>query len=410
MTAIIVATGDTAAAAIADDLRDEGARIIAVCAPDDVDKTLLEEADAVLLPATRSALTPALVAACDRARVRIVPIGGDDGRLLARLGLPDALPVMCDAAEILAAIAGRTTSAHDAGAGRSRRVIAVWGPHGAPGRSTVAIQLAAELAIQGGRTALIDADTHAPSLALLLGLGDDTPGIAAACRRADLGDLDVAELDRLCSAVPVQGTTIDVLAGINRPSRWPELAAHRLRAALRACRGWADDTVVDTAAAIESDEEITSDTDGPRRNAASITALTEADAIVAVACAEPLGVARFLHSYSELRALAGATPVTVVVNRARSGPLGLDGRKQVRQTLDRFAGIRDVHFLPDDRRASDAGLLHAKPLVEVAPRSPLIAAIRRVAQSLPQPTDETPATASDLRAAAPRKRRLLARR
>ena len=59
------------------------------------------------------------------------------------------------------------------------RVIAVWGPAGSPGRSTLAVELAVELARGGRHIGLIDGDSHAPSLALALGLADEAPGFAA---------------------------------------------------------------------------------------------------------------------------------------------------------------------------------------------------------------------------------------
>src|SRR5690606_21131149 len=64
------------------------------------------------------------------------------------------------------------------------------------------------------------------------------------------------------------------------------------------------------------------------------------------------------------------------------GPLGLDARGQIRRTLDRFAGITDVAFVPFDQRAADAALLHARPITDVTPRSPLVAAVRRIASGL----------------------------
>ena len=402
MTAIIVAVGEPGASALAEDLREEGALVVAVCAPDEIDDELLRDADAVLLPATRSALTAALVASCDRAQVRIIPFGGQESRHLARLGLPPSMDVTEPARRILEVVAEHTPPPAGSSTPASR-LIAVWGPHGAPGRSTVAIQLATALAARGRHSALVDADTHAPALSLLLDLGDEAPGVAAACRRAELGGLDPDELSRLAVPVPLHDGAIDVLGGLNRPSRWPELSAVRLRSTLLACRGWADDTVVDVAAALEADEEISYDLDGPRRNAATVTTLAEADVIVAVAGAEPLGIARFLHGYAELRALIGSTPVVVAVNRSRSGPLGIDARGQVRQTLERFAGIRDPHFLPEDRRAADAALLHARPMAEVAPRSPLVSAVRRLAHALPGDGAVPADTASDR---PPRRRRI----
>ena len=191
---------------------------------------------------------------------------------------------------------------------------------------------------RGGRhVGLVDADSHAPSVALALGLADEAPGFAAACRQSELGGLDSRELTRI--SAPIGTTGVDVLTGLNRPSRWPELSESRVAAALAACREWADHTVVDVAASLERDEEIVSDLDGPRRNAATLAALRTADLVVAVAAADPLGISRFLRAYPELRATIGATPVAVVANRLRPGALGIDARGQVRRTLDRFGGV-----------------------------------------------------------------------
>ena len=120
-----------------------------------------------------------------------------------------------------------------------------------------------------------------------------------------------------------------------------------------------------------------SDLDGPRRNAATLAALRSADLVVAVVAADPLGVSRFLRTYPELRAAIGATPVAVIANRLRPGALGIDARGQVRRTLDRFGGVEDVWFVPADPRAADAALLAARPIADVAPRSPITLAIRR---------------------------------
>jgi Flp pilus assembly CpaE family ATPase len=254
-----------------------------------------------------------------------------------------------------------------------RRVIAVWGAAGSPGRSTIAIELAVELA-RDRDVALIDADSHAPSIALALGLPDEGPGFAAACRQVNRGALDVAELDRIALRL---GRGPQVLTGINRPSRWPELREDRVRAALSICREWVDDTVVDVAAPLDRDEEIVSDLAGGRRNAATIAALQEADLVVAVAGADPVGISRFVRGYAQLRETVGATPIAVVANRLRPGSLGIDARGQVRRSLDRFAGIRDVWFVPQDPRSADAALLAARPIADVARRSPIVSGVRR---------------------------------
>ena len=59
------------------------------------------------------------------------------------------------------------------------QLIAVWGPAGAPGRTTVAAGLAAELAAGGLPVLLIDADPYGGCIAQLLGMLEEAPGVAA---------------------------------------------------------------------------------------------------------------------------------------------------------------------------------------------------------------------------------------
>ncbi|WP_193598526.1 AAA family ATPase [Microbacterium sp. YJN-G] len=378
---VIVATGEEAAM-MASDLELEGLEVRRVD-PDDLPGLSLDGIDALLITPTRTVLTADLVAACDRAGVRILPVGSADSHIVSRFALPAPLPWDTPAWRVVEALSSAPASERT-GSGRSSRVIAVWGSHGAPGRSTMAVQLAVELSRAGRRTGLVDADSVAPSIALLLGLGDEAPGLAAACRRAELGSLDAAELSRLSTPVETSGGAVEVLSGLNRPRRWPELGAARVRTTLATCRSWLDETVVDVAAEFDEDEDPL-DAAGPARHAATTAALLEADAVVAVLSADPLGVSRFLRGYSELRHLLGATPVTVVANRVRPGSLGIDARGQIRRTLDRFAGIDDVAFVPDDQRAVDAAALHARAIADVSPRSALVSAVRRVAAGLLRP-------------------------
>ena len=356
----------------------------------------LADCDAVMLEVSRTTLNASVVAMCDRNAVRIIPLsaGPADDRVADAFGLESALPVDAEAwrlAEQLAAAPRDRTTRRDAEPGgtapRMPRLITVWGTAGAPGRSTIAIELAVELARGGRHVGLVDADSHAPSVALALGLADEAPGFAAACRQSELGGLDSRELTRI--SAPIGTTGVDVLTGLNRPSRWPELSESRVAAALAACREWADHTVVDVAASLERDEEIVSDLDGPRRNAATLAALRTADLVVAVAAADPLGISRFLRAYPELRATIGATPVAVVANRLRPGALGIDARGQVRRTLDRFGGVSDVWFVPTDPRSADAALLAARPIADVAPRSPITLAVRRFVGEAVAPAAES---------------------
>lgn len=343
---------------------------------------LLRSADAVVLEISRATVSADVVALCDRRAVRIVPLvaSAADERIAQTFGLEPPLPLDVEGWQLAERVAAppppRRAFAHGDGGGLDvPRLITVWGPAGSPGRSTLAIELAVELARGGRHVGLVDADSHAPSIALALGLADEAPGFAAACRQARLGGLDARELTRI--SAPLGATGVDVLTGVNRPSRWPELSGPQVSDALTACRTWADHTVVDVSSSLERDEEIVSDLDGPRRNAATLAAVRSADLVVAVLAADPLGVSRFLRAYPELRAEIGATPVAVIANRLRPGALGIDARGQVRRTLDRFGGIEDVWFVPTDPRAADAALLSGRPIADVAPRSPIALAVRR---------------------------------
>lgn len=406
---VIVAVDGPRAERLARDLLDAGAVVrltvaaatpaVAAAASDETRGAAafweaLARADLLVLDAGRASLTAALVTACDRFGVRIVALcaGAAERRLAHGFGV-DVRGEADEAAGILAPVSAPPSV--EAGRGR---VIAVWGPAGSPGRTTLAIELACELARDGRRVALVDADAHAPSLALATGLADEGPGFAAACRQAQRGALSRAELDRIALPLAAAVGTVEVLTGINRPGRWPELAHDRVASALGHCRDWAEDTVVDVAAPLERDEEIVSDLDGPRRNAATLAAVSAADLVVAVVAADPVGVARFVRAHADLRAAAGGAPVKIVVNKLRTATLGLDARGQVRRTLERYVDAREVWFAPWDPKATDAAALAAQPVARVAARSPFAAAVRRFVGEAIEPPRATGAASRTRRA------------
>ena len=311
------------------------------------------------------------------------PGGSGEGNLPAPVSLPP-MPVVAPRAAPPSAppaeVASDTTSRRPARTAVERgRVVAVWGPGGSPGRTSLAVALAGELAALGVAVALADADTHGAAIAPSLGLLDEAPGFAAACRLAGTGALTPAELDRVAAT---HRGGFRVLTGIGRPARWPELTAERIAGVLDAVRGWAEVTIVDVAASLEQDEELVSDVAAPRRNAATLEVLRRADRIVAVGAADPVGLARFLRGHAEV--LEHTTPerITVVVNKVRSGAIGLDPGGQVRSTLERFGGVTPAHLVPWDPAGFDAALLSGRSLVEAAPRSPARAVIRKLAADL----------------------------
>jgi len=256
------------------------------------------------------------------------------------------------------------------------RLLVVWGPTGAPGRTSVAVNLAAELAVLGRQVLLVDADTYGGSVAQTLALLDEAPGIAAAARLADQGLLDVSTMSRQSLEVRPR---LRVLTGIARAQRWTEIRGAALERVLQVCRGLADIVVVDVGFCLEDDEELSYDTQAPRRNEATLTALQSADAAIAVGGCDPLALQRLIRGLEELGTVRAPTPL-VVVNRLRSGPVGSPPERRVADALARFAGITEVVTIPDDPVAFDAGMLAGRALAEIVPTSAARRALAELAR------------------------------
>ena len=255
---------------------------------------------------------------------------------------------------------------------RRGSIVAVWGPTGAPGRTTVATTLADELARLGPTSLLVDADVYGGTVAAVLGLLDESPGLAAACRRAAGQRLDATALAALCWQL---GPRLRVLTGIPIASRWPELRPSAVGSVLGAARTLVDFTVVDCGFCLETDEELSFDTVAPRRNGATLAVLDDADVIVIVGSADPIGMQRLVRGLAELRDAELRAPTWVVLNRVRSGAVPGDAARELAAALQRFAGREPAALLPADTRALDTAVATGRVLAEVDPKSPLRRAI-----------------------------------
>lgn len=345
--------------------------------------------DFAIVAASARYLNDRLMVEADAAGVRIVALVATDAerRYSASLGLLEVVAADAEWSEIETLLVGHPGARDVVVEPRNGTVIAVWGPAGAPGRTSMAICLAAELAAAGATVALADVDTHSGSIAPALGLLDEAPGFAAACRLAGAGALTQSELERIGQRYLTARGSFWVLTGIGRPSRWPELSGERVSAAITACRDWVDYTILDTGASLENDEEISSDLFAPRRNGATIAALRSADEVVAVGAADPVGLSRFLRAHVDLVETLDTDRITVVMNKVRASAIGPGASAQVRQTLQRFGGIASSVLVPHDQAAFDAAILTGRTIVDVAPKSPARVAVATLVreQLLPQP-------------------------
>jgi MinD-like ATPase involved in chromosome partitioning or flagellar assembly len=263
--------------------------------------------------------------------------------------------------------------------GRRGSVVAVWGPTGAPGRTTVAVTLADELARLGATSLLVDADVYGGTIAAVLGLLDDSPGLAAACRQASALRLDAATLAGLCWQL---GPQLRVLTGIPLASRWPELRPTAICPVLGAARALADFTVIDCGFCLETDEELSFDTLAPRRNGATLAALDDADLIVVVGAADPIGMQRLVRGLADLRDTEVSAPLWIVLNRVRDGVVPGDTTIELTAALERFAGRSPAALLPADPRSLDAALATGQLLSESNPASAFRQAVAELGAAL----------------------------
>jgi MinD-like ATPase involved in chromosome partitioning or flagellar assembly len=372
------------------------------------------QADVAVVGLESPGLDPAAVAHLRRYAVRPVAVVSrtDDPDVLARAGRIDvkALVAFDDPEGLVEAVTAvedvgdtrvradpaveRPAEPGDVDAGVTHRLIAVWGPGGAPGRTTTAVTVASVLARRGRETVLVDADPYGGGVAQQLGILDEVSGILSAARLAGSGHL-AERFDSTCRGV---GDRLRVVTGLPRADRWIEVRGTAVEQTLERAleRG---DVVVDTGFSLE-DEPGQDFGSRPSRNAMTLAALDLADEVVVVGSADPVGLSRLARGLVELHDRTGGSPVRVVVNRMRPS-LGWSER-EIAGMVEGFSRVLGLHFLPDDRVATDRALVAGRSLVEVGD-SVLLRAFEAVADAV-VPASATPA-AGGRRAARGRWRR-----
>lgn len=274
--------------------------------------------------------------------------------------------------------------------GGGSTLVAVWGPAGSPGRTTVAINVAAEQAALGRSVMLIDADSFGASIAAALGLLDESASFAQACRVADQGQLNVAQLSRISTQVVFSGGAFSLLTGLTRPDRWPELRAAAVQRVLLLAKDMADLVIVDCGFSLESDEELSYDTVAPRRNAATLMVLSQADIIYALGNSDPVGIPRLIRGLAELAQHCPGADVRVVVNKVRRRAVGGAPERALAQAWERFGPPLPIkYFLPWEPELTDKALLEGRLLQEIAPDAPLRKAIRDISCAAVQRNPES---------------------
>lgn len=269
---------------------------------------------------------------------------------------------------------------------RLGKIVTVWGTHGAPGRSTIAFNLAALAAQQGQQVCLIDADTYAPSLDALMALEDTGSGLAILCSDADRAQLDEKKAGAIMERVPLKNGTFDFLSGITSSSRWPEVRARAFAEVLEWLKHRYDLVICDVAAPIEVDEELTFDGPAPRRNAATLTALACADRVIVLGEADVIGLPRLINLAREVQArpdlFAPETDVQYWLNRSRREAAGFNPEAKMRENWARYLSIPLAGVIPYERKVMDRLRRNGEALLEVAPRHAVVQSLEAMLEGM----------------------------
>lgn len=319
-------------------LHQMGVQVLGVASPEDMDRVAALGVDATV---DGAAGTAAVIAALGRLR---------------RVGPPPPPPAA-------------------PGGASGGSVVTVWGTTGAPGRTTVAVNLAHALA-GFGSVGLIDADTRAPSVAQTLGMLEESSAIAIATRAASQGRLDAATLD---TCFPLVGG-IPVMSGLTRPDRWREVPGAGLEVVVSQARLRYDWTVLDVAGGWESEDTGFETAFAPARNGAQATALRHSDVVVVVGAADPVGMHRLVTLMADKPRLQARE--VVVVTKLRSAVAGPSPAHAVREALARFAGVGEAILVTDDRSGLDAALMAGEYLAVASPRSPALHGVEELARTI----------------------------
>ncbi|MFT4188129.1 MAG: hypothetical protein QM621_06055 [Aeromicrobium sp.] len=237
------------------------------------------------------------------------------------------------------------------------RTLVVWGPAGAPGRSTLAVGFAAAARARGARVALVDADVAGGTLAQQLGVLDDLSGVLAACRAAGLGQDAVDE--QLVEVEP--GWRL--LTGIARPDMWPHLRIASMDAVVERLRADHDLVVLDVGSGLDLDA-------GRSRHGLTRHLVETADDVMVVGRADPVGLSRLVRGLAEVAELTGGPPSSLVVNQTRPS-LGWNER-EIADTLRRLSNCAPDAFLPMDTAGLDAAAMLGRSAREAVPTSPFV--------------------------------------
>ena len=271
-----------------------------------------------------------------------LPVVSHAQALAAAAGIGTVIRGPDDLSQWFASLAVADNVAVPASAGQ---IIAVWGPAGSPGRSTLALCLAATLARRDQRVMVVDGDSYAPSLSPMLGLHETQSGAQSLSRHARLETVEAKALEACAVHYPLGGQSFSVVTGLNSPAQYVDCGSLTWSLALTTLRAAGHTLVADLAAPLL---QLPGETiGGPMRNALTLATLDVADRVLAVANPTPGSILRLSRDWTRLSELADAARLDVCLNNAPA-----NDQRSIDESLHalwQFTGHDETTVFPRDR-------------------------------------------------------------
>jgi MinD-like ATPase involved in chromosome partitioning or flagellar assembly len=231
-------------------------------------------------------------------------------------------------------------------------VIAVTSPYGSTGKTTVAINIALELAAEKARVLLIDGDTQGPAVANHFLLSEQPAGLAAALRISNQQRFDLDQLERL--SFQFQKTTLRIMPG---SQGFPDQAIDEeaIQMLLDTARSGFDYTVIDLGCLSSSGD--------CKQDLLTGNIISLADRTILVCLADPIGIFRLLSSEGSIASLSSAPDL--VLNRVRNSVIS-SARREIGITLQRLSTLEPKAYLPDDPAQIDQAVRTGVPATSLS--------------------------------------------
>ena len=248
----------------------------------------------------------------------------------------------------------RAGSAEEKSAAGSR-VISVFSPKGGTGKTTVAVNIAYSMAVEGRKCAIIDLSLDNACVTLFLDIqAKDT----------------VAELSQERNALTMESVRtymvqhfsgLSVLAGPNSPEDGEFIQARSIEAAIAVMRPFFDDIVIDLPSNFSEN---------------TLMAIENSDRVLMLLEPDIASVKAAHAAMTILNSLRMAEKAVIVYNKSAKGTFLT--QKDVKKAM----GREPDYLLPDDRATACKCQCIGKPVVAEVPRCALSRALRALAKGV----------------------------